>query len=74
MFQQVTRRSALKAALGASLAATWFVAGCWKDEAVDTTVKTGEAKPAEESINGKANQDGPTAPPSPKQRLKGGPG
>jgi len=74
MIHHVTRRSALKVAMSVSFGAAWLVAGCSKEEAVDTTIKTGEAKPVEESIQGAVSSKGATAPPSPKQRLQGGPG
>jgi major membrane immunogen (membrane-anchored lipoprotein) len=72
MSQQLSRRSALKIASGASLVAAWFVAGCANDDAIDTTIKTGEAKSLEESIDGKVGKTGQKAAPSPTQRLKTG--
>jgi hypothetical protein len=74
MSQQLSRRSALKIASGASLVAAWFVAGCAKEQAIDSTIKTGEAKSLEESTDGKVGKKGQKAPPAPTQRVKGGPG
>ena len=71
MSEQMSRRSALKIASGASFVAAWFVAGCSKDAEVDPTIKTGEAKTVEEWIRIKG---GKKADPAPTQRVKGGPG
>jgi hypothetical protein len=72
MSQQMSRRSALKIASGASFVAAWFVAGCSQEAATDPNIKTGEPKSAEDSISGNARKNGPTAAPAPTQRTKGG--
>jgi hypothetical protein len=74
MSQQMSRRSAVKVATGASFLFALHVAGCSKDQEIDPKIKTDETgKSAEESIVGRAGKGGKTAEPAPTQRLKGGP-
>jgi outer membrane murein-binding lipoprotein Lpp len=73
MFQQLSRRSVLKIASGASFVAGCVVAGCSSEESTDPTIKTGNAKTVEESTSGPAGKKETKAPPSPTQRVKGGP-
>jgi hypothetical protein len=73
MSEKLSRRSALKIASGASFVAAWFVAGCSGESEADPTIKTGDAKALDESISGKVRKKGPSAPPAPTQRTKGGP-
>jgi hypothetical protein len=76
MSQQMSRRSALKVASGASFLflSALYVAGCSNDKEIDPTIKTETGKTAEESIKGQAGKGGKKAEPSTTQRVKGGPG
>jgi hypothetical protein len=70
--QQVSRRSALKVASGASFLAAWFAAGCSKTE--EAKDETGKAQSLEDSITkqrGRGKKGAPAAP-APTQRVKSG--
>jgi hypothetical protein len=73
MSQQLSRRSVLKIASGASFIAASFVVGCAKEAEIDPTIKTEPGKTAEESISGPVGKKGLKAAPAPTQRVKGGP-
>jgi hypothetical protein len=73
MSHQLSRRSVLRIAAGASFMAAWFVAGCSREVEIDPTIKTESGKTAEESIRGQVGKAEPKTPPAPTQRLKGGP-
>ncbi|MGP0063128.1 MAG: hypothetical protein ACLQGP_05925 [Isosphaeraceae bacterium] len=74
MIQLMSRRSALKLAMGVSFPAALFVSGCSEKSEVDPTIKVEAGKTAEESIQGRFREGKPKADPSPTQRVKGGPG
>jgi hypothetical protein len=73
MFQQMSRRSVLKAVSGASFAAACVVVGCAKEPETDPTITVGEPKSAVDSVRGKPKGGGPVVPPS-NHRVKAGPG
>jgi hypothetical protein len=71
MNDQMSRRSALKLASGVGFLAALCITGCSGENEVNKEIKTGDAKPASESVVGKARK-GKTAEPSSTQRIKGG--
>jgi hypothetical protein len=73
MWQQMSRRSALKVASGLGCLSAWSIAGCSGESEVNPDLKTDAAKSADESIVGRARK-GKKAEPATTQRIKGGPG
>ena len=72
MSQRLSRRSALKIASSASLAAAWLAAGCTGEPTTDPTIKTEAGKSVSESVTGVPKKGRETIP-GPKQRVTGRP-